>query len=168
MNHLWAPWRMQYVTTADAQDGCVFCALGQQQPDGGNGLLARAPRNFVVLNAFPYNSGHMMVVPYEHQSDFTALAAAALQEMMRLAQVAVAVLQEEFHCEGANLGLNLGRVAGAGIKDHLHLHIVPRWGGDTNFMTTLDHTRVVPQSLEDTWARLSPCLQDALARAGLA
>jgi len=159
---------MKYVTTADVQDGCVFCAYAEQQPDATCGVLARARHNFVVLNAFPYNSGHMMVVPYEHQSDFTALPAATLEEMMALAQIAVAVLQQEFRCEGANVGLNIGKAAGAGIKDHLHLHIVPRWGGDTNFMTALDDTRVVPQSLEDTWAGLAPCLQRGIAEAKLA
>jgi ATP adenylyltransferase len=168
VNHLWAPWRMKYVSNAEAQDGCVFCACTEREADDATGVLAHASHNFVILNAFPYNSGHLMVVPYEHQSDFTALPAETLHEMMALAQVAVAVLQQEFRCEGANVGLNIGKAAGAGIKDHLHLHIVPRWGGDTNFMTTLDDTRVVPQSLEDTWARLAPCLQRAIAEAGLA
>jgi len=158
---------MKYVSAADAQDGCVFCTCAQREPDDASGVLARARHNFVILNAFPYNSGHMMVVPYEHQSDFTVLPAETLHEMTALAQVAVAVLQQEFRCEGANLGLNIGKAAGAGIKDHLHLHIVPRWSGDTNFMTTLDDTRVVPQSLADTWARLAPSLQRALVEAGL-
>ncbi len=158
---------MKYVTTADAQDGCVFCAHAQRERDDAGSVLARARHNFVILNAFPYNSGHMMIVPYEHRSDFAALPPETLQEMMALAQVAVSVLQQELRCEGANLGLNIGKAAGAGIKDHLHLHIVPRWTGDTNFMTTLDATRVVPQSLEDTWARLAPCVQRAIGEAGL-
>jgi len=158
---------MQYVTNAEAQEGCVFCNCVLQETDAAAGVLVRAQHNFVILNAFPYNSGHMMVVPYEHQSDFTCLPEATLCEMMALAQVALTVLRQEFRCEGANIGMNVGKVAGAGIKDHMHLHVVPRWGGDTNFMATLDDTRVVPQALEDTWAQLAPAMQREAAAAGL-
>lgn len=169
MKHLWAPWRMKYVSRADAQDSCVFCACAvQPDSDASHGVLARGEHCFVILNAFPYNNGHMMVVPYQHESDFTALPAETLHEMMALAQLGVSVLQQEFRCEGANIGLNIGKAAGAGIKDHIHLHIVPRWTGDTNFMTTLAATRVAPQSLEDTWAHLAPALRAAIAAAGLA
>ncbi len=168
MKHLWAPWRMDYVSTADNQTGCVFCACAHDPAaDEARGVLARAHRNFLILNAFPYNSGHLMIVPYEHHGDFVSLAAETLQEMMRLAQIALRVLQQELRCEGANIGLNIGKPAGAGIKDHLHLHIVPRWTGDTNYMTTLGETRVVPQSLHATWTQLAPPMRQALADAGL-
>ena len=163
MNHLWAPWRMSYVSSADRQPGCVFCSRCQQDEDHRHGILARARHNFVILNAYPYNSGHMMVVPYEHQSDFPSLPSETVTEMMTIAQLCLVVLQQELHCEGANIGLNIGKPAGAGIADHIHLHIVPRWTGDTNFMTTLGDTRVVPQCLEDTREVLAPPLQKLLA-----
>lgn len=163
MNHLWAPWRMSYVSGTQRPAGCVFCALAGEQPGLESGLLARAELNFVVLNAFPYNTGHLMVVPCRHEGDFTALPAATGREMLALSQLAVQALQETFHAEGANVGMNIGKPAGAGIQDHLHLHVVPRWGGDANFMTTTAQTRIVPQSLEDTWGQLAPVLQRLVA-----
>lgn len=158
---------MQYVTKADDYEGCVFCACQQEGSDEADGVLARAHHNYLILNAFPYSSGHMMVVPYEHQHDLACLSHETLAEMMALARIAVRVLQQEFRAEGANIGMNIGKPAGAGIKDHLHLHIVPRWSGDTNFMTTLAETRVVPQSLPDTWACLAPPVRKAVQEAGL-
>lgn len=163
MNHLWAPWRMSYVSSADRQPGCVFCTSCQGDDDHGTGILVRARHSFIILNAYPYNTGHMMVVPYEHQNDFPSLPLEVVVEMMNLAQLALVVLQQEFHCEGANLGLNVGKAAGAGIADHIHLHIVPRWTGDTNFMTSLGETRVVPQGLEDTLQVLGPPLRKLVA-----
>jgi ATP adenylyltransferase len=154
---------MSYVSSADRQPGCVFCDKPREEEDLQNGILARGPNTFIILNAYPYNSGHMMVVPYGHHSDFTTVEPAVTCEMMAMAQIAIMVLQQEFSCEGANLGLNLGKPAGAGIADHIHLHIVPRWTGDTNFMTTLGDTRVVPQSLEETCDRLAPALQEMVA-----
>jgi ATP adenylyltransferase len=153
---------MSYVATADAQSGCIFCTKPREDCDGANGILARARHNYLILTAFPYNSGHLMVVPYVHESEFGRLSADVTAEMIALAQVAVLVLQQELHAEAANLGMNIGKAAGAGIKDHVHLHIVPRWPGDTNFMTVAADTRVVPQSLEGTWARLGPPLQAAI------
>jgi ATP adenylyltransferase len=153
---------MSYVTGTTARhEGCVFCdkADAEAAHDSPTGILARAKHNFVILNAYPYNSGHLMVVPYEHQDDFTKLAPETGAEMMALAQLAVVVLTQEFAAEGANIGMNIGRAAGAGIADHLHLHVVPRWVSDTNFMTTLAATRVVPQSLEDTQRLLAPVMQ---------
>jgi ATP adenylyltransferase len=150
---------MSYVVMADRQEGCIFCLKPQTEQDRENGILLRARRNFLILNAFPYNTGHLMVVPYAHESDFTCLPAETATEMFALAQLAVAGLQEQFDAEAANLGMNLGRPAGAGIRDHVHLHVVPRWTGDTNFMATTAATRVVPQTLEETWEVLSPTLQ---------
>ncbi|NPV46489.1 MAG: HIT domain-containing protein [Armatimonadetes bacterium] len=163
MDHLWAPWRMEYVVTADAQDGCIFCTKPGEECDQANGILARGRYNYVILNAFPYNSGHLMIVPYAHERDFTSLAAEVLAEMFVLAQVAVAVLQEVLHAEAANLGMNIGKAAGAGIRDHVHLHVVPRWSGDTNFMAVTAGTRVVPQSLASTWACLAPPMRAAVS-----
>ena len=159
MKHLWAPWRMSYVTEADRQEGCIFCAKGADEQDQECGILARARHNYLVLNAFPYNTGHLMIVPYAHESDFARLPPATGAEMFALAQLAVGALVQVFQAEGANIGMNLGKAAGAGVKDHVHLHVVPRWSGDTNFMMPLAETRVVPQSLRDTWAQLSPVLR---------
>lgn len=162
MDHLWAPWRIGYVQQAQPVAGCVFCQAGSADPshDEANRVLARAPHCFIILNVFPYNNGHLMVVPYAHESDFTQLPPATASEMMALAQLALAVLQQVYRAEGANVGLNIGKPAGAGIADHLHLHIVPRWSGDTNFMTALAQTRVVPQSLEDSGRLLAPVMQE--------
>lgn len=163
MEHLWAPWRMQYVTGEKA-DCCVLCAAPNAPEETGAYLLYRGEHNYVILNRFPYNSGHLMVVPYEHQHDFTALSAAQLAEMMDIVQGVI----EAFRCclqpEGVNLGMNLGQAAGAGIDDHVHLHLVPRWCGDTNFMSTVGGTRVVPQSLEASAALVGPVLQEIMAR----
>jgi len=150
---------MGYVATADVQEGCIFCTKPREQHDEANGILVRARHNYLILNAFPYNSGHLMIVPYRHESDFAGLPPAVVAEMFALAQLAVRGLQQELHAEGANLGMNVGKAAGAGIKDHLHLHLVPRWSGDTNYMTTTAQTRVVPQSLEETWRQLHEPLQ---------
>lgn len=159
MKQIWAPWRMVYVTQTDKQDGCVFCEMACVEHAADHCVLARAHYNYIILNVYPYNSGHLMVVPYKHESDFTRLPAHTAAEMMALAQLALIALQQEFRCEGANIGLNIGKAAGAGIKDHIHLHVVPRWTGDTNFMTALAETRVVPQSLEAAHQLLAPVLQ---------
>lgn len=162
MDHLWAPWRIGYVSATGAASDCVFCdcAVCEHGQDGERRILARAAHNFIVLNAYPYNNGHLMVVPYQHESDFTKLPPHTATEIIVLAQLAVAVLQQEYRAEGANIGFNIGKAAGAGIKDHVHLHVVPRWSGDTNFMTALAETRVVPQSLDDSYAKLAPVMQE--------
>ena len=163
MEHLWAPWRMQYVAGEKAEC-CIFCAVPGAPEEAGSHVLYRGEHNFVILNRFPYNSGHLMVVPYEHQHDLTALSPAQLAEMMNIVQGVI----EAYNCclrpEGVNLGMNLGQAAGAGIDDHLHLHLVPRWCGDTNFMTAVGETRVVPQSLEDSAALVGPVLREVMAR----
>ena len=163
MEHLWAPWRMQYVTGEKAEC-CIFCAAPGAPDDVGAHVLYRGGHNFVILNRFPYNSGHLMVVPYEHQCDFTALSPAQLAEMMDLAQAVIEAYNLCLRPEGVNLGMNLGQAAGAGIDDHVHLHLVPRWRGDTNFMTTVADTRVVPQSLDDCAAQIGPALREAIER----
>ncbi len=163
MDHLWAPWRMQYVTGEKAE-GCVFCAAPGMPEDAGAHVLYRGEHNYVILNRFPYNSGHLMVVPYEHMRDFAALSPAQLAEMMDLAQAVIEAYKVCLRPEGVNLGMNLGQAAGAGIDDHVHLHLVPRWCGDTNFTTTVGDTRVVPQSLEDCAALVGSALREVMAR----
>lgn len=163
MEHLWAPWRMDYVA-GEKPDGCVLCQAAQAQDDAEAHVIYQGQYNYVILNRFPYNSGHLMVVPYEHIGAFTDLSPEQLAEMMDIAQGAVEAFQECLHPDGVNLGINLGRAAGAGINDHLHLHIVPRWAGDTNFMTVLADTRVVPQSLGESCRTLEPALRRAMER----
>ncbi len=161
MRHLWAPWRMSYVVDSKP-DGCIFCTTAEQDKDRDNHILYRARYNFVILNAYPYNSGHLMVVPYKHVSCITELDIAALREMFLIAQGCVQVMNEYLHAEGLNLGMNIGQAAGAGVEQHLHLHVVPRWNGDTNYMTSTADMRVVPQDLDETYAGLQPVLKEAL------
>jgi ATP adenylyltransferase len=157
---LWSPWRMAYVRGGggDGGDGCLFCDLPAQgaDRDEANHLLARGELTFVLLNAFPYNPGHLMVAPYRHVGRYGDLEAAELAEMMAFAGTAIQALEEDSGAHGFNLGMNLGQVAGAGIADHLHLHLVPRWGGDTNFMPIVGQTKVLPELLAETWRRLRP------------
>ena len=157
---LWSPWRMEYIRRGDAgqRDGCLFCDLPAAPPskDEANHLLARGKVSFALLNAFPYNPGHLMVAPYRHVGDYTELTAEELAEIMALAGDAIRALSEESGPHGYNLGMNLGQVAGAGIADHLHLHLVPRWGGDTNFMPVVGQTKVLPELLAETDRRLRP------------
>ena len=136
--------------------GCVFCDRIRypESHDRISLILLRAKHNFVILNLYPYNTGHLMVVPYQHTSNFVSLLADTLNEMMALAQRLIATIGEEYHPHGYNTGMNLGMVAGAGVADHLHLHIVPRWAGDTNFMPIIGSTKVLPELLETTYDRL--------------
>jgi ATP adenylyltransferase len=145
---LWAPWRLEYITQADEQTGCIFCDADEEL------LVARGGHALVLLNKFPYASGHLMVAPARHVGDFGELTGDEALEIHRLAATGVGVLAEEYGPQGYNLGWNLGRVAGAGIVDHVHLHVVPRWLGDTNFMPVLADVRVMPEALAETRRRL--------------
>jgi ATP adenylyltransferase len=160
MDRLFTPWRLPYVTAASrTEPGCIFCdALAHI--DEAPLVVFRGQRAFVILNKFPYNNGHVMVVPHRHTGELSALGAEELAEIMALAQRVERALTELYRPHGFNLGLNLGKSAGAGVLDHLHLHIVPRWNGDTNFMTVLGDTRVLPEDLVRTAERL----RSALAR----
>ncbi|MHB8468486.1 MAG: HIT family protein [Gaiellaceae bacterium] len=159
MDRLWAPWRLEYVQTADAQPGCVFCrALAGD--DEGHLVVQRGERAFVLLNRFPYASGHLLVAPARHGLDFAELDDAEALEVHRLAAAGIEALRAVYSPEGFNLGWNMGRIAGAGIPDHGHLHVVPRWAGDTSFMPVLADVRVLPeqlaasrQKLADVWPR---------------
>ena len=159
---LWSPWRMAYVRGGGGEGGCIFCdlpAAGEPQ-DADNHLLARGKLAFVLLNAFPYNPGHLMVAPYRHVGRYQELTGEELAEMMAFAGRAIDALERDAGAHGFNLGMNLGQVAGAGIADHLHLHLVPRWGGDTNFMPVVGQTKVLPELLAETYQRLRPRFQD--------
>ena len=187
MNYLWTPWRMEYISGAggDAGDGevmsgggaagaslqenpippestgCVFCdrVLLPESEDRVSLILLRARNNFVIMNLYPYNSAHLMVVPYTHTADLPGLPGETVGEMMALAQRMVTTISVEYRPEGFNLGMNLGRVAGAGVADHLHMHVVPRWAGDTNFMPIIGATKVLPELLERTYDRLKARLK---------
>jgi ATP adenylyltransferase len=155
---MWAPWRMAYVSSehGDGYEGprCVFCRAPREQDDARSLILHRGEHAFVIMNLYPYNSGHLMLVPYAHIDHLRALDAATLTEMMTLAQRAQQVLEDAMHPHGFNVGVNQGRAAGAGIADHIHMHLVPRWSGDTNFMPVMSDTRVMPQHLDETYALL--------------
>ncbi|HFC09532.1 MAG TPA: HIT domain-containing protein [Chloroflexi bacterium] len=154
MDYLWSPWRMEYIENHIREEGCVFCKA-QKQPDSPENLIVyRGQRAFVMLNRYPYTSGHLMVIPFRHEADLVALDADTRAEMMELTAQAIRVLRAVYHPQAFNVGMNLGAAAGAGIAAHLHMHIVPRWSGDTNFMSTLAQTRVLPESLETTYARV--------------
>jgi ATP adenylyltransferase len=154
MKYIWSPWRMTYIQKYKEVEGCVFCKA-QDQPDGlDNLILHRDQKAFVILNRYPYTSGHLMVVPFVHVSSLTELDADTRAEMMELTNQTMTLLAQEYSAQGFNIGVNIGEAAGAGITEHVHLHIVPRWTGDTNFMSTLGETRVLPETLEDTYQRL--------------
>ncbi len=153
---IWAPWRLAYVKDAskDVAQECIFCAKPAEEDDEANLIVHRGERAFVILNLFPYTNGHLMVTPYEHLSSIADVPAQTIAEMMALAQRAITVLERTYAPHGFNVGFNQGRVAGAGVEHHIHMHVVPRWGGDTNFMPVLADTRVMPQSLEQSYEAL--------------
>ncbi|MFC2043020.1 HIT domain-containing protein [Chloroflexota bacterium] len=154
MNHLWSPWRMSYVQSLKDEEGCVFCSQ-LALPDGPQNLIVhRGSRNFAILNRFPYTSGHMMIVPFEHHSTLGELDSDTRSEMMEMTTKSIEVLGSEYHPHGFNVGINIGEAAGAGITEHIHLHVVPRWSGDTNFMSSLGKTRVIPETLDDSYLRI--------------
>jgi ATP adenylyltransferase len=155
MERLWAPWRLEYVQSADMQDGCVFCKAAASDDDEGQLVVHRGERAFVLLNKFPYSSGHLLVAPYRHGLGFGDLDDAEILEIHQLGAGGLDALAATYAPEGYNLGWNIGRIAGAGIPDHGHLHVVPRWGGDTNFMPVLGDVKVIPEHLTATRNRLA-------------
>ena len=157
MDYLWTPWRYQYMeqTARGTQPECIFCDAVARNNDEETLIVHRGAKVFVILNRFPYTSGHVMIVPYEHVAELRLCESAALAEMMQLAQRVEAVFLKDYQPDGMNLGMNLGRAAGAGVAGHLHLHMLPRWIGDSNFMTVTGETRVHPEELKTTYQRLS-------------
>ena len=155
MDILWAPWRIEYILAPKAE-GCIFCDKPKQDQDPENLILYRGHHCFVIMNFYPYNNGHIMIVPYRHIDNITALNADENSEIMKLLQESTRILKQVMHPDGFNIGMNLGRVAGAGIDEHIHFHIVPRWNGDTNFMPVTGHTKVNSQGLRESWQALEP------------
>ena len=158
MEHLWAPWRLKYVTgTSGGADGCIFCASAD--PSRDDLVLIRSAACYAILNLYPYNNGHLMIVPNRHVASLSATTAGEQTDLMRLTRHAEMALTEAYSPQGINIGINLGRPAGAGVLDHLHVHLVPRWNGDTNFMTAIGNTRVLPEDLKSTAAKLRPIFE---------
>jgi ATP adenylyltransferase len=153
MEKLWAPWRMAFVEL-EKPTGCIFCDKPEAGDDRENLILYRGAHGFILMNLFPYNNGHLMVAPYRHTADLVGLTDEEQAELMRLTRFSLRVLEAAFGPEGYNLGMNLGRVAGAGVADHLHMHLVPRWNGDTNFMPVIAETKVLPDALYNSYDRL--------------
>jgi len=163
MEHLWAPWRLAFVEgNEEKPKGCIFCLFPAEDRDRERLIVGRSEHSFVILNRYPYNNGHLMVVPRLHVARLEDLPDAAFDDLQRTLRTAVAVLRDAYGPDALNLGMNLGRAAGAGIADHLHWHAVPRWSGDTNFMPVLADTRVIPEHLEATWSKLRPLFDRAL------
>ncbi len=154
MDILWAPWRMAYFEDPFPVEGCLFCWAPRQEDSPTNLVVYRGRRAYAMLNRYPYTSAHLMIVPYAHVDTPLHLDEATLLEIMRLTQQAMQVLEELYHPQGFNVGFNIGKAAGAGIREHIHLHVVPRWLGDTNFMTTLAQARVLPEALEVTFEKV--------------
>ncbi len=154
MDRLWSPWRYTYIQSASQSDPCIFCAKAAENRDQENLIVHRAARNFVLLNLYPYTNGHLMIVPYEHVATLEEAQPETLAEMMRLTRECEGHLRSAYRPHGINLGMNIGESAGAGIAGHIHMHMLPRWVGDANFMTVVGETRVLPEALETTYAKL--------------
>jgi ATP adenylyltransferase len=163
MNVIWAPWRMAYVKNARKPAHCIFCLEHGTRRDGARLVLHRGRHGFVIMNRYPYNSGHLLVAPYAHVKSLELLPADCALDLIRMTNLSIRALQLAVRPEGFNVGFNLGQVGGAGIEAHLHLHIVPRWNGDTNFMSVLAETRVIPEHLRATYRTLRAAFRSALA-----
>lgn len=161
-NILWAPWRIEYIENASKNEGCIFCELSGEANDRKNLIVHRGELGFVIMNRYPYNNGHLMIVPYQHTSEMTSLCNEEKIELFNFLQLSQEVLMRVMKPQGFNIGMNLGRLAGAGIVDHLHFHLVPRWGGDTNFMPIVGHTKVISEGLEQTWEKLRKAFESHL------
>jgi len=159
MNNLWAPWRMDYILS-DKEEGCVFCKMIGEEDDEGNLIILRGKYHFIVMNAYPYNNGHLMVVPFRHIASLSNWETEEVSEFWEMADLCVELLKETMKPEGFNLGINLGEAGGAGVLGHIHLQIVPRWSGDTNFMTVFAETRVIPEHIQATYAKLKATLDN--------
>ena len=154
MKHIWSPWRMKYIMDHERSNNCVFCNASQQTNDADNLIVFRGQLAFVILNRYPYTSGHLMVVPYTHQPSIENVDAATRSEMIELTTQSMTILRSIYAPDGFNLGANIGEAAGAGVATHVHIHVVPRWAGDTNFMSAVSDIRVLPETLDDTYQRV--------------
>ncbi|MFC1489959.1 HIT domain-containing protein [Candidatus Latescibacterota bacterium] len=158
---LWAPWRMKYIEEIDTSDsdGCIFCEKPQETEDEDNLIVHRGKKCFVMLNKFPYNNGHLLIIPYSHTSELSGLDSETMLEIMKTVDLVVEAIKSIMRPDGFNVGMNLGRSAGAGIAEHLHMHVVPRWNGDTNFMPVIGGTKVISESLEDSYKKIRKAIK---------
>ena len=154
MNHLWSPWRMEYIQTKKDNSSCVFCDVLEQEDGWENLILFRGRYNYAILNRYPYNTGHALIIPYRHVASYELLTPEERSEMMELINQTTKVIRQAYHPDAFNIGANIGEAAGAGIAPHVHFHVLPRWYGDTNFVTTIGQTRIVPENLSDTYDQL--------------
>ena len=161
MDHLWTPWRSTYMREKRVRHGCLFCDASASGNDAEALIVHRARFNFVILNRYPYTSGHVMIAPYQHVARLQQADIATAEEMMVLARLAERVVETSYRPGGLNIGMNLGEAAGAGIEQHIHLHVLPRWTGDANFMTSVGETRIIPEDLSVTFAKLSEGFKQA-------
>ena len=161
MTLIFAPWRIEYIRSPK-HDGCIFCDFPKENRDKERLILYRGEKAFVIMNNYPYNPGHVMIAPYRHIGNLEDLSDEELLEIMKLAQLMVKAIKKAMKPEGFNMGFNIGRVAGAGIEGHIHMHIVPRWNGDTNFMPVLANTKVIPQAIKDSYGELKKALKEIL------
>lgn len=159
MKQIWAPWRLQYILEGNVE-GCIFCTKPSENRDRENLILYRGGSVYVIMNLFPYNNGHLMIVPYQHAEDLGGLPEDVLFELMKFTRKSEAILRQVFSAQGFNIGLNLGKAAGAGIDEHLHIHVVPRWIGDSNFMPVLAETKVIPQHIWAAYDLLLPFFKE--------
>jgi len=160
---LWAPWRMEYIA-GQKEKGCIFCNRFTQADDQGNLILARGRRSFVIMNKYPYNNGHLMVAPIRHTGDFGSLERNEIEEVFGFVQAFIDVFHRTMNPHGFNIGLNLGKTAGAGVEDHLHVHVVPRWDGDTNFMPVIGEVKVISDHIQSTYDKLLDAYRSAPMR----
>jgi ATP adenylyltransferase len=159
MDYLWTPWRYAYVTNAEKTSGCVFCDLLQLGDDAKARIVYRGQSCFIVLNTYPYTPGHVMVVPYAHLDELRSLPLEAAREMMELSQRMESVLRQLYRPDGVNLGMNIGKAAGAGVAGHIHMHVLPRWLADSNFLSVVGETRILPETLEATYDKIREALK---------
>lgn len=159
MRNLWAPWRMKYILE-EKPEGCIFCDKPKENKDKKNYILFRGKTCFVMLNTFPYNNGHLMVAPFKHSADLETLKKEELLELVQTLKKSLKLLNKALSPDGFNIGINLGKVAGAGVEDHIHIHVVPRWAGDTNFMPVISETKVISESLDKTYENLTRALKE--------
>jgi ATP adenylyltransferase len=157
MDHLWTPWRYAYVTGAEPKSGCIFCNAPRESDQQAR-IVHRGAHCYIILNTYPYTPGHVMIVPYAHLDELQKLPADAAQEMMALTQRMETVLRPLYAPDGINLGMNIGKAAGAGVAGHIHMHILPRWVADANFVSVIGETRVLPETLDVTWERIRKAL----------
>lgn len=162
MDRIWAPWRSKYILNADQEDGCILCNRVRNDADSKNYILFRGERTFIIMNIFPYNNGHLMVAPYKHTGQLEDLDPEDGKEIIMSVSLGVRALRKAFQPDGFNVGMNIGRVAGAGIEDHVHMHIVPRWNGDTNFMPVLADTKILSVSLDEAYKLIRKSIEELL------